>query len=145
MPSRTPSDFDHLLDERLAGIERPGAAPTDTATSPNVRHALFGVQESWKEAGAASAADLAQLYEADGRPAPAATPLLGTDLDMVAAELGLTSDLTLADLNRIRRDFALANHPDRVPAALSEHANRRMTAANTLIDQALKRKRNQAA
>ena len=147
MPRATPNDhhaFDHLLDARMGGVE-PAAAPSEAAPSPQVRQVLFGMQESWKEAAEASAADLAQLYEADARSAAPAPRRPGSDLEMVADELGLTSDLTLEELNRIRRDFALANHPDRVAPALGAHATRRMTAANTLIDQALKRKRNQSA
>jgi len=149
MPHATPSqqhDFDGLLDARLGQAVAPQpAAPSKAAPSPQVHQALFGMQEGSTDAADTPAADLAELYEADGRSTPPAPRAPGSDLEMVAAELDLTSDLTLEDLSRIRRDFALANHPDRVAPALSDHATRRMTSANTLIDQALKRKRNQPA
>ncbi len=60
-------------------------------------------------------------------------------LETVPAELALTNDLTPDSLHRIRREFALKNHPDRVPARLRDLATKRMVAANTLIDLALAR------
>lgn len=58
----------------------------------------------------------------------------------VLDELGLRDDLTDAELRRIRRDFAVRNHPDRVPLWQRDEATKRMTLANVLIDRALKRK-----
>jgi len=58
----------------------------------------------------------------------------------VAEELALDPGLSVDDLQRIRRKFALDNHPDRVAPWLREEATRRMTMANMLIDQALKRR-----
>jgi hypothetical protein len=60
-------------------------------------------------------------------------------LETVPEELALTDDLTPDCLNRIRREFALKNHPDRVPPRLRDLATQRMVAANALIDQALAR------
>jgi hypothetical protein len=60
------------------------------------------------------------------------------DREGIAAELRLRSGLSRAELHRIRRDFALANHPDRVPSSWRKEANQRMTIANALIDHALK-------
>jgi hypothetical protein len=60
-------------------------------------------------------------------------------LEKVPGELALTDDLTPDSLHRIRREFALKNHPDRVPPRLRELATQRMVAANALIDQALAR------
>lgn len=65
-------------------------------------------------------------------------PRAKSDLEIVTEELRLESAHTAADLKRIRRRYALHNHPDRVPPALREEATRRMTIANTLIDCALK-------
>jgi hypothetical protein len=65
------------------------------------------------------------------------------DAAALARELGLGAELTARDLERIRRNFALANHPDRVSASERDLATLRMTLANALIDQALaKRGRN---
>lgn len=57
--------------------------------------------------------------------------------DTLARELGLAENLTTRDIERIRRSFALANHPDRVSADQRDLATRRMTVANMLIDKAL--------
>ncbi|EKF19670.1 hypothetical protein [Nitratireductor pacificus] len=65
-----------------------------------------------------------------------------TDPDEIAAELGLTGDAGTAEpkkLDRLRRDFAFRNHPDRVPAHLRAHAMIRMQVANMLIDEAKRR------
>jgi hypothetical protein len=64
--------------------------------------------------------------------------------DAVAQELQLSEDLQPADLERIRRTFAFRHHPDRVGAAYKAQALQRMTAANVLIDQALKAARTRA-
>ncbi len=45
---------------------------------------------------------------------------------------------THADLNRLRRRFALANHPDRASAASRERSSARLSVANSLIDEAYK-------
>jgi hypothetical protein len=58
----------------------------------------------------------------------------------VLDELDLRDDLSDAELRRIRRDFAVRNHPDRVPLWQRDEATQRMTLANVLIDRALKRK-----
>ncbi|WP_395666923.1 hypothetical protein [Methylocella sp.] len=80
-----------------------------------------------------------QAAPAPARPAPAPR-----DEDAaIAAELGLRSGLAIDDLRRIRRDFAKKNHPDRFAPALRGDAARRMTIANMLIDQQMKRGRPQ--
>lgn len=57
--------------------------------------------------------------------------------DDIARELGLDGPpATPRDLDRVRREFAFANHPDRVDAALRERAMIRMQIANRLIDEA---------
>ena len=53
-------------------------------------------------------------------------------------ELHITPNLTSTDLKLIRRRFAKANHPDRVAPAVRDQATRRMTIANSLIDEALR-------
>jgi len=56
----------------------------------------------------------------------------------LAAELGLRAGMTRRELQRLRRAFALENHPDRLDPARREFAARRMI-ANSLIDEALRR------
>jgi hypothetical protein len=71
------------------------------------------------------------------RAEPAALPE-SCDPQELATELGLRPGLKPAELRRIRRAFALDNHPDRLDVAHRELASRRMTLANSLIDEALR-------
>jgi hypothetical protein len=79
------------------------------------------------DAGDPAAAD------ADAERAFLARPL---DDEAIAGELQLTGADAEA-CSSARRRFALANHPDRVPAHLREHAMARMQVANRLIDAAI--------
>lgn len=63
-----------------------------------------------------------------------------TDLKAIADELGITPQMSLDDLNRLRRRFALANHPDRSSSEEREIATLRMMTANMIIDGELKRR-----
>ncbi|NMG40065.1 hypothetical protein GRZ55_12515 [Chelativorans sp. ZYF759] len=54
----------------------------------------------------------------------------------IEAELGDLSALGEKELTRVRRDFALKNHPDRLPDDQRGLAELRMRAANVLIDEA---------
>jgi hypothetical protein len=85
----------------------------------------------------APAGRLNRLY-AEGSAAAQADQSPPDDRDSIARELRLHSGLSIAQLHRLRRDFASRNHPDRLPEILRELATRRMTLANELIDQALK-------
>ena len=79
---------------------------------------------------------LAQMY-ADDQSAKRLEKV--RDLDQfLAEELSLSPDLTTEDLKRLRREFAICNHPDRVASGDRERATRRMTLVNVLIDKALK-------
>lgn len=62
------------------------------------------------------------------------------DPQSVADELRITARMTSSDLNRLRREFALANHPDRADQTQREGATRRMMIANMLIDRELGRR-----
>jgi len=57
----------------------------------------------------------------------------------IAEELGLNESLGTLDLKRIRRDFAKKNHPDRFEPARRTGAERRMSIANMLIDEMMRR------
>lgn len=65
--------------------------------------------------------------------------LARTSREEVAAELAITSETTLHSLHEKRRHFAKANHPDGVAAPFREQATARMTLANQLIDEAIRR------
>jgi hypothetical protein len=80
---------------------------------------------------------LARLY-GEQRPDGTQPAVWPADDAAIAAELRLGSARTGEDLRRIRRSFAMRNHPDRVPAWLRDEATRRMTIANALIDRAMR-------
>jgi hypothetical protein len=57
----------------------------------------------------------------------------------VAAELAISARDTVQSLGEKRRAFAKRNHPDGIDAKFRENAAKRMTIANLLIDEAIKR------
>lgn len=61
-----------------------------------------------------------------------------TSLADVSAELAIHETDTAATLAEKRRAFARLNHPDRVKPQFRHNATLRMTAANLLIDQAIR-------
>ncbi len=94
---------------------------------------------------------LSRLYAENGAqqagasssgPAPPPLPPR-SEHDTVLDELHLTPSLTAAELVRLRREFAKINHPDRVLPPGRDQATRRMTIANSVIDEALRAKRTQ--
>jgi len=95
----------------------------------------FHSEESPKPGGVNRAA-------AARRPASAAAQIgrPKTEDEAIAAEMGLHADLATADLRKIRREFAKKNHPDRFEAPQRMSAARRMSIANMLIDEHLKKK-----
>ena len=79
------------------------------------------------------------VYGNDAGLGAAETDLVISMHTWVADTLQLRNGMTAADLNALRRRFALAHHPDRAAASEREQAGRRMMIANMLIDQALAR------
>ncbi|MFK3780002.1 hypothetical protein [Agrobacterium sp. NPDC089420] len=71
-------------------------------------------------------------------PEPMPAHLEKTALADVSAELAIHETDTAATLAEKRRAFARLNHPDRVKPQFRHNATLRMTAANLLIDQALR-------
>jgi hypothetical protein len=65
-----------------------------------------------------------------------------TEDQAIAEELGLSPDLATVDLQRLRRDFAKKNHPDRFEPARRTNAARRMSIANMLIDEQMRQNRS---
>ncbi len=151
MPRSRPSpseDFASLLDARA----RSAAAGAEAhATLPRHPHRIGAIDPIVGGALGPQAADPHNAAEArarmymDERPLVAALAPAGCDRETVMRELRLGPELTARELERRRRDFALLNHPDRVPPWDRELATRRMTLANMLIDLALQEKRGQAS
>jgi len=78
------------------------------------------------------------------QPAPAPPPetmpahLTRTSLADVSEELAIDQNDTIESLGEKRRSFARLNHPDMVSVPFRDNATKRMTAANLLIDQAIR-------
>ena len=82
----------------------------------------------------AAAAGYQDIIEA----VPGGTQDYAVVVQAIALELGLTDKLHAEGIKRIRRDFALRNHPDLVADADRREATLRMQIANLLIDEALR-------
>lgn len=134
-------------DEAPSESVRPDSAHTTSFEFRRVIDDMAGRFRSY-----VSARLLSRLYAENGAqqggatgngPAPPPLPPR-SEHDTVLDELHLTSSLTAADLIRLRREFAKINHPDRVLPPGREQATRRMTIANSVIDEALRAKRTRA-
>lgn len=139
MPKPSPSEFHRALDARL----RAAMASAETDTNHVIRraHGLEGILDSRPHPRPESSeppADLLARIYADELGSLPPQEMQQWEPAEVADQLRLTSDLTSDELNRIRRAFALANHPDRVAPSQRALATRRMTIANALIDAALR-------
>jgi hypothetical protein len=147
---RAPASFGSVLAEVENGsgapdrVARPLGYPFAAVDPP--REAADGPTSAWDQALAwvEAAGEPPQADPARAEPPPVeptapqvepAAPLTD-DPEAIAAELGLSDALTLADLSRARRRFMWMNHPDRRPDAPREFANRRVAIANMLLDRA---------
>jgi hypothetical protein len=142
MPRSRPAardDFASLVDARA----RAAAGSEPGATSARRTGPVYAVADSLGSCESPDPADmLARLYPDEGAHAAIS---VACDREAIAGELGLTPALGARDLERIRREFALANHPDRAAPAARDLATARMTIANMLIDQALHDRKRQAS
>jgi hypothetical protein len=131
--------FASLLDARARVA---GSGPR-THTEPSHRSASVRGIDMAAETHVDHPGDMAEamrrIYADEESPAP--TLPEDCEPDALVRELGLAEDLTAREVERIRRSFALANHPDRMPADQRDLATRRMTVANMLIDKALAERR----
>jgi hypothetical protein len=119
-------------DEQLTGHQH-------RASDPQVQQAIDDLLSS---PAFVPVGKLAQLYS-EGRTEAGQVP---QDLyRFLADELHLSPDLTVDELKRLRREFAVSNHPDRVDPAERQRATRRMSLVNVLIDKALKERMTEGA
>ncbi|PBC00408.1 hypothetical protein CK224_01760 [Mesorhizobium sp. WSM3862] len=129
--ARPPIPFDYL-------------SVADELHSGRIKVAGESVAAEYREAGADLAAEFAALLdqaklalaEEEHRPEEELAPI---DPESIAGELGLDRPAKDTDFGRIRRNFAFANHPDRVAPHLRQRAMIRMQVANMLIDEAKRR------
>jgi hypothetical protein len=160
METKTQRDFASFLNDPAIGksvpedepaVEDIGPAPTIPFDYLSVAEELHSgriqLQPDRRKGGRRDAADpyRAELeaYLEAASPLIESPPLSDEFLPSikpadVASELGLES-ADASDFKQIRRDFAFANHPDRVAPHLRERAMVRMQLANMLIDDAQRR------
>ena len=139
MSAFTTKDFATLLDEAIAEAEaHEGPAYARTTIPFDV---LAEGQGGEPVSDAAAAAEYL-FAMADAPPvAPIAPPaplpdLPSTEPAAIARELKLTGREKPETLDRLRREFAFRNHPDRVAPELRQRAIVRMQIANRMIDDA---------
>ena len=143
MSAFTTKDFATLLDEVIAEAEAQEGPAYARTTIPfdALVDVLAEGQGSEPVSDAAAAAEYL-FAMADAPPvAPMAPPaplpeLPSTEPAAIARELKLTGREKPETLDRLRREFAFRNHPDRVAPELRQRAIVRMQIANRMIDDA---------
>ena len=123
-----------------AALEKAKLEADDEATPKSQGlHTLNHVPELWSQRPYAPCT-LARSYEhGDHIPGPAPVSDHAT-VEAVSRELALDAARSTADLLRLRRAFALRNHPDLVPPEKRAQATTRMALANFLIDREIRAK-----
>jgi hypothetical protein len=156
----TNRDFASLLDDLFVAAEKPAdSAPrpaipfdylavADELHSGRIKVSDEAVASEYRWTGEAMEAELETLLDEvaleQAAPPEAALDELSSveppsvEPEAIALELGLARAAP-ADLGRLRRAFALKNHPDRVAPHLRQVALKRMQVANGLIDEARRR------
>ncbi len=151
------SEFAALLDELIEAREREARQRENASDvrTPSMPFGLVGAQDAADAFFASVPGEVvADLYRqnaalrpesisidnAPGIEMPDPMPSLPSiEPADIAGELALSAARNPHDIDRIRREFAFANHPDRVDPALRERAEIRMRIANMLIDQVKKK------
>jgi hypothetical protein len=150
--TNTNRDFASLLDDLFVATEKPedaGPRPTipfdylavaEELHSGRIKVSGDAAAAEYRDAGPGFEAELtALLKEEPAKPeATESEELPSVEPEVIAAELGLASAVS-TDFGKLRRGFALKNHPDRVPPHLRQRALARMQVANRLIDEAKRR------
>ena len=140
-----PSSFETLIADLFEKTD-----PPDEAPRPSHLFSINSLEAAWEIAANSRAMPRQTIpgntdarrphYVEEGGEDAAHDVLL--DPHRVMSELGLHSGATEAEVAGLRREFALRNHPDRVPAELRDVATQRMMIANDLIDRYVAKLRN---
>ncbi len=140
-------DFASLLDDLLIDEAARRASASRPATTLDFLSVIDDLGQLVVSDHAAAAGYREHADERKGGDAAASLPAVppvpqpSIDPEDIARELGLSGRKKVQELDAIRRRFALANHPDRVPAELRGVSMVRMQVANMLIDEAKRGKR----
>ncbi len=136
----TQTAFDMLIDELFADTSSPQTAQTPRGLSLGGLEATWSLAATAKGHPAPSMAKATRGTSSQGNYGDAA-PELSIEPAAILTDLRLHSAMTDEEVTALRRDYALRNHPDRVPAELKDLANQRMMIANDLLDRFLALKR----
>jgi hypothetical protein len=139
------AEFSEVLETacRSAGVDFDPPADAGQRTLRTAASRLHQLAEQeFERRTSALFASLASYFEHQGEHGTRQVDRLA-DPQSVAEELCITAQMTLDDLNRLRRRFALANHPDRAGSDGRKTATERMMIANMLIDREMKRRLSQ--
>jgi hypothetical protein len=139
-----PSSFETLIADLFEKTD-----PPDEAPRPSHLFSINSLEAAWEVAAnarvmpnkTAGNGDARHPHYAEEGSEGAAHGVL-LDPYRIMSELGLHSSATEAEVVVLRREFALRNHPDRVPAELRDVATQRMMIANDLIDRHVAKLRN---
>lgn len=139
-----PSSFETLFIDLFKDTDEAGEAPR--AAHP---FSISSLEAAWGVAAQARASPMQGDSNRDARriaysDESDSTRDVSLDPHRILSELGLHSQATEAEIAVLRREFALRNHPDRVPADLREIATQRMMIANDLMDRYLTKLRRSA-
>jgi len=143
MRLRTPlaSSFDTLIDDLIAREDELGSAPRlSRKFSLKSLEAAWNLAASKRTGTTAHAPQQRRKNYDDDNPSEFDLEAF-LDPNKILLELGLSSNVTEDDIAMFRREFALRNHPDRVPAELRPLATQRMMIANDLMDRYVARLR----
>lgn len=137
-PRKFSSILDDLLGDRTREPDRAHLVSLDHLSVAEELHSgRISIAENLVEAAYRMFAHGPAAPEnAEDSDTEAVEPEPSVDPEDIARELGLAKRFRPRDLDRLRRDFALGNHPDRVPEHLRARAMIRMQVANMLIDDA---------
>jgi hypothetical protein len=135
MQSRTPpsSDFETIIENLFGKFDEMGEAPR-----PSHRFSINSLEAAWEVAAHSRGVPERQTSAAPSRSYDDVRTLkeaaISLDPERILSELGLHGGASEADILSLRREFALRNHPDRVPPDLRDLATKRMMIANDLFD-----------
>jgi hypothetical protein len=136
---RALDDAEALMKSLDPFVRSPGAKDSEAG---DFHRALESLQEVPGAAQRNSAPDFRAAYTAEARHSAAAQAPPVSPIQAARAFISkLKPELGARELTRLRRRFALAHHPDRVPPELRDEAARAMALANAHVDQVLKRAR----
>ncbi|WP_416064383.1 hypothetical protein ACK9YZ_15325 [Rhizobium sp. ZK1] len=136
------SVLERLKKEDGGEAEEPAARRVSGFTTGLAFDVMEGVSAASQRVGEAYFDNLGPEPAIEAPPPP--EPVMPAHLariapEEIAAELAISSADTQQTLNEKRRAFAKVNHPDGVAQPFRNNANRRMTIANLLIDEAMRR------